>query len=133
MAATIVSGLPSGLAGVSNADVVGIHVRRIDVEPGCRAIRLWRAHRGLGGFIDLAIHVCGNLAQLCLGRRRRVHQERRERGERIARRFRRPLRRRLVRTLIVRVRMGIRANHRRVHERRTASIATPRWRFDIAR
>ena len=91
IAATIVSGLPSGAAGASNDALVGSTSGEYTHSPAVSLPGLRRLERGVGGLADLAIDVLRNRGEIRVGREPGVLQHRRELRDRIALRFVRAL------------------------------------------
>ena len=125
MAATIVSGLPSGAAGVSNAARRRIDVRRVDAERRpCPCAGFGALTARVGGLVDFAIDVLGDRREVGVGREAFAPSGTRANfviGSRFA--SVRALRRRLVQLLVVRQRVRVRADDLRVHERRALARA----------
>ena len=119
------SGLPSGCGAVSNVGRRRIDVRRVDPEAGGVLRRLRRLDGGVGGLADLAIDVLGDLGQLVVGDEVLRFQKRGELRNRIALGLVGTLRRRLVEPLVVRERVRVRTDARRVHQRRSFARAAP--------
>ena len=103
-----------------------IDVRRIDVKRDRVGRRLGRLHRPFGRVVDLAVDLVTNGGELLFGGEPFGLEKLGEPDDRIARRFRRTLVRRLVQLLVVRQRMRVRADDLGVHERRTLAARARR-------
>ena len=100
-----------------------VHVERRGIGCGLRC-----RNRAIGRVVHFPIDVLRNRRELVLAHQPLGEQQIAEPADRIARRFRRALGRRLVQLLVVRERVGVGTGHFRVHERRAFALARIRDR-----